>query len=224
MGELPKPRVEVPERPFIHCGVDFAGPLYYKEGERRNAKRRKCYIAIFVCLASKAVHIELSTDLSAETFLNVLRRFISRRGAPTDIYSDNATNFVGTDHDLHDLYNMFKNERDAAEIFNYCTIEEITWHFIPPHAPHFGGIWEAAVKCAKTSLRHVAGESSLRYDELQTLLTQVEAILNSRPLSPLSEDPNDPQPLTPAHFLIGAPQGSFLESNILYIPTHRLTR
>ena len=177
-----------------------------------------------MCLATKAVHIELATDLLSETFLNVLRRFISRRGRPSDIFPDNGTNFVGTDHDLHDLFSMFRNEREITEIVNYCTTEQITWHFIPPHAPHFGGIWEAAVKCAKTSLRHVAGNTTLRYDELTTLLTQVEDILNSRPLSPLSEDPNDLQPLTPAHFLIGTPLNSFPEPSTLHLPINRLTR
>ena len=224
MGNLPKHRVDIPIRAFAHCGVDFAGPINYKEGERRNSKLRKSYIAIFACFATKAMHIELTIDLSAETFLNVLRRFIARRGRPTDIYSDNATNFVGTEHDLHSLHEMFTTECENSKIINFCANEQIQWHFIPPRAPNFGGLWEAAVKSAKISLRHVVGESSLRYDELTTLLTQVEAILNSRPLSPLSEDPNDLQPLTPAHFLIGMPLTSFPEPSILHILQNRLTR
>lgn len=115
MGQLPRDRVDVPSRPFIRSGVDFAGPLYYKEGTRKNAKLIKTYIAIFVCLASKATHIELAADLSAETFLNVFKRFISRRGRPTDVYSDNCLNFVGANHELHDLYDIFKNKQKKVQ-------------------------------------------------------------------------------------------------------------
>ena len=224
MGELPSTRVEVPKQPFASCGVDFAGPLYYREGTRGRVKSIKCYLAIFVCFASKAIHIEVAGDLSAETFLNVLKRFISRRGRPTDLYSDNGLNFVGCNHELHDLYRMFRENDKKDKIMDFITDEQMTWHFIPPHAPHFGGLWEAAVKCAKQTLFRVLGDTSVRYDELFTLLVQVEAILNSRPLTKLSEDPNDMQPLTPAHFLVGNPLTCFPEPSLVHLPATRLSR
>ena len=224
MGELPRPRVDVPIRPFQHCGTEFAGPLYYKENVRRNAKLLKMYTAVFVCFASKAVHIELSADLTSETFLNVLKRFIARRGRPTDIYSDNATNFFGAKNELFKLRKMFLNEQNKTKIYDFAANGQINWHFIPPHAPYFGGLWEAAVKSAKRSLYHVARDASLRFNELMTLLTQVETILNSRPICSLSEDPNDLQPLTPAHFLIGAPLTSFPEPSLTQLPSYRLSR
>ena len=107
-----------------------------------------------------------------------------------------------------------KISKKRSKLINFNLEEKITWHFIPPYAPHFGGLWEAAVKSAESSLYRVTGGASLRYDELQTQLVQVEAILNSRPLYSLSEDPNDLQPLTPSHFLIGAPLTFFPEPSL----------
>jgi len=107
MGNLPSPRVNVPNRPFEKC-VDYAGSLYHKEGTRKNTKLLKCYIALFVCMATKAVHIELVVDLSSEAFLNVLKRFISRRGCPSDIYSDNGLNFVGAERELNELTTLIR--------------------------------------------------------------------------------------------------------------------
>lgn len=103
MGNLPPSRVQVPARAFDKCGVDYAGPLYHKEGARRNVKLIKCYIAIFVCMATKAVHIELAVDLSSEAFLNTFKRFIARRGCPSEVFSDNGLNFVEVERELRDL-------------------------------------------------------------------------------------------------------------------------
>ncbi|KAB0790431.1 hypothetical protein PPYR_15201 [Photinus pyralis] len=97
-----------------------------------------------------------------------------------------------------------------------------TWHFIPAHSPHFGGLWEAGIKSVKSHLRRVLGTSLLTYEEFSTLLSQIEATINSRPLSPLSSDPNDFQPLTPAHFLIGRPLTSLPDPDVSSIPIPRL--
>lgn len=105
-----------------------------------------------------------------------------------------------------------------------CANEGIQWHFIPPHSPHFGGLWEAGVKSAKSHLKRIMGNASLTYEEFYTLLTQIEATMNSRPLSPLSSDPNDFNPITPAHFLIGRQLTTIPDTNMRAIPENRLSR
>jgi len=224
MGNLPESRVSIFGRPFEKCGVDYAGPMYYKEGQRKNSRLIKCFIAIFVCFATKALHIELVGDLTTEAFLNALKRFISRRGLPSDIYSDNGLNFVGAEHQLSELYEIFNDEKSKRKIIDVASCERINWHFIPPKAPHMGGLWEAAVKAAKFHIKRIIGEASLRYDEFLTLLIRIEAILNSRPLTPLSTDPNDLSVLTAGHFLIGSPLTSYPEPNLEDSNTNRLTR
>lgn len=105
MGDLPEARVKGGSRPFETCGTDYAGPVYYKEGQRKNSRSIKCFIAIFVCFTTKAIHLELSNDLTSAAFLNVLKRFIARRGRPSHIYSDNGLNFVGAERELKALFN-----------------------------------------------------------------------------------------------------------------------
>ncbi|XP_067206332.1 uncharacterized protein [Linepithema humile] len=153
MADLPEARVNKVKYAFQKCGVDYAGPFEYKEGQRKNAKLIKCYIALFVCLATKAVHIELTADLSTEAYLNVFKRFISRRGRPTDMYSDNGLNFVGARRQFNELYELFNDDLCKTKIIDFVTTEKIRWHFIPPRVPHMGGIWEAAVKSTKFHLR-----------------------------------------------------------------------
>ncbi|XP_039315197.1 uncharacterized protein LOC120359860 [Solenopsis invicta] len=224
MADLPETRVRSVKYVFQKCGVDYAGPFLYKEGQRKNSKTVKCYIALFICLATKAVHIELAADLSSETYLNVFKRFMSRRGRPTDIYSDNGLNFVGAKRELNELYELFKTDSLKQKIVDFMALEKIKWHFIPPRAPHMGGIWEAAIKSTKFHLKRIIGEASLKHDELLTLLTQVEAILNSRPLTPLSNDPSDLNALTPAHFLIGCPITAYPEPSLETLPINKLSR
>lgn len=199
MADLPAERV-TPTRPFLACGVDYAGPFYIKEGNYRSRRLIKTYLCIFVCLSTKATHLELAKDLSTEAFINCLRRFVSRRGKCHTIFSDNATNFVGARNQLKELGELLANNEEA--ISNVLSQQFIQWKMIPPRAPHFGGLWEAAVKSAKYHLTRVVGTANLTYEELYTIIIQVESCLNSRPISPLSNDPNDFNPLTPAHFLL----------------------
>ncbi|XP_071580460.1 uncharacterized protein [Temnothorax nylanderi] len=150
-----------------------------------------------------AVHLEAVSDYTTEAFLAAFRRFTSRRGLCAEVFPDCDTNFVGTDRVLREVFRAASP--DGRRIANAATAEGIKWHFNPPAAPHFGGLWEAAVKSTKHHLRRVIGETTLTFEELSTFLAQVEAWLNSRPLQALSDDPDDVSALTPGHFLIGAP-------------------
>ena len=204
MGELPTARVQ-PSRPFLTTGVDYAGPVSLRLGTPRSKTIIKGYIAIFVCFATKAIHIEVVTSLTTESFLAALRRFIARRGRPRHIHSDNGTNFIGAANELRSIYKMLHSSSEMTTIRDYLTSEGCDWHFIPPHAPHFGGLWEAAVKSIKYHLRRTLGSHIATYEEISTLLTEIEACLNSRPLCALSDDPSNPTYLSPGHFLIGQP-------------------
>ncbi|XP_065086352.1 uncharacterized protein LOC135708280 [Ochlerotatus camptorhynchus] len=219
MGEPPAPRVTV-SRPFSQTGVDYFGPLYVRLAPRRPVV--KVYVAIFVCLCTKAVQLELVTDLSTDRFLQALRRFIGRRGKCQDIYSDNGTNFVGAKSKMQEFLKLIRSSDHCEKIVKECAEEGIQWHFNPPSAPHFGGLWEAAVRSAKNHLLKVVGETTASAEDLNTLLVQVEACLNSRPLTAMSDDPNDLEPLTPAHFLIGSSLQALPEPNVEDVPMNRL--
>lgn len=220
MGSLPKPRV-VPSRPFYYCGVDYAGPYLLKDGKTRNRVKIKAYVCIFICLSTRAVHAELVTDLSTEGFLNAFKRFVSRRGLCGHVFSDNATNFVGSNNELLKLCQVVRDSVNE-KYPNYFSEHRITWHFIPPKSPHHGGTWESAVRSFKHHLKRVLGDNHLNFENFYTLLTQIEAILNSRPILPLTNDLSDLEALTPGHFLIGESLIAVPQSNDIDIPANRL--
>ncbi|XP_058448919.1 uncharacterized protein LOC131428878 [Malaya genurostris] len=220
-ADLPSSRVS-PTRPFSICGVDYCGPFYLKSAVR-NRGPRKVYVAISVCFSTKAVHIELVSDLSTAAFLAALRRLIARRGRLIELHSDNATAFKGALNELNRIYRMLKvEESDRNQIFNWCSENEIRWKFIPPRAPHFGGLWEAAVKSTKTHLLKAIGKINIAYEDMPTLLAQIEMCLNSRPLTPMPSDPADLEVLTPGHFLVGSNLQSVPEADLKAIPDNRL--
>ncbi|XP_065074715.1 uncharacterized protein LOC135698599 [Ochlerotatus camptorhynchus] len=221
MGDLPPERV-TPTLPFLNTGVDLCGPFQYRNSPRASAV--KCYVAIFVCLVTKATHVELVYDLSTAAFLAALHRFTARRGTPKLIECDNAKNFKGAAKELAKLRRQFYDQQHQAAVINHCADDGIAFKFIPPRSPNFGGLWEAAVKSFKKHLRATIGNSVLSQDEFITLLARIEACLNSRPLTPLSADPNDLEVLTPGHFLIHRPLTSFPEPDLSEIPKNRLDR
>ncbi|XP_076684107.1 uncharacterized protein LOC143377074 [Andrena cerasifolii] len=196
MADLPAARVS-PSRPFANTGIDYAGPLMARPAKGRGYKAHKAYVALFVCLSTRAVHLELVSDYTTATFLAAFQRFVSRRGRPQRVYSDNGTNFSGAARELGVAVG-------SPELAAFSATEEIAWSFIPPAAPHFGGLWEAGVKSAKHHLHRVVRDHTLSYEELTTVLCMVEACLNSRPLVPASDNDDDIA-LTPAHFVTGAP-------------------
>lgn len=162
-----------------------------------------------------------ATHATTEAFLAAFRRFVSRRGLCSTLYSDRGTNFVGADPKLRELFGRATRN---CQIADALANEGVQWRFNPPAAPHFGGIWEAAVKSTKHHLQRVMGDSTLTFEEMTMFLTQVEACLNSRPLTALSDDPGDLSALTPGHFLIGAPLNAISEPSLADGPTRRLTR
>ncbi|XP_071057316.1 uncharacterized protein [Onthophagus taurus] len=223
MGNLPKTRT-IAAFPFYITGIDYAGPFMIREKRGRGSKLRKAYVSLFICFATKCIHLELVSDLTTNNFLLALKRFVARRGKPLHIYSDNGTNFVGAQRELKELTNLVKANIDEIELLETFTNDQgIHWHFGPPYAPNFGGLWEAGVKSTKHHLKRVLNNDHLTFEEFTTLLVQIEAILNSRPLTPLSNDPDDFTPLTPAHLLIGRPLTSTLEADLQNISQNRLT-
>nr|XP_012218938.1 PREDICTED: uncharacterized protein LOC105670157 [Linepithema humile] len=174
-------------------------------------------------MSIKAIHIEVVSDLSSGGFLAALRRFTARRGLPEHIYSDNGSNFVGANNQLKEIYVLLNSEDHKERINKYSSEHRITWHFIPPLAPHFGGLWESSVKLFKHHLKRVIGDSLFTFEELNTFTTEVEGILNSRPITAISSDPNDMLVLSPAHFLIGKPITTLPEVDMSSVPDNRLS-
>lgn len=186
MASLPRSRVLVAP-PFTRTGLDYCGPFNIRLGGRRAATMIKTYAVIFVCMCTKAVHIELAEDLSTRAFLDVFDRFVSRRGYGSDLYSDNGTRFVGADRVMRKETRAWNNEHAQQHIAD----AGVRWHFITPAAPHHGGLWEAAVRSAKKHLVRVVGSQTLQYHQLNTLLVRIEACLNSRPIIALRDDHTD---------------------------------
>ncbi|XP_041978615.1 uncharacterized protein LOC121732727 [Aricia agestis] len=190
-GDHPPSRLAHHQRPFTNTGVDYFGPVSVTVGKQHH----KRYVALFTCLTTRAVHLELAASLSTDSAILALRRLIARRGCPTVIFSDNGTNFHGADAELR---------RAAIEAMSQeADVRAIKWRFIPPGAPFMGGAWERLVKSVKIALSAVLHERHPSEEVLSTLLAEAEYTVNSRPLTHVSVQPEDDEALTPNHFLLG---------------------
>ena len=200
MAEVPKERLAIYKPPFCHTAVDYFGPMEVGLSRNRTDKR---YGALFTCLTTRAVYLDLAPSLSSDDFLNVLRRFIATYGTPETMHSDNGTNFVGAEKEL---MGQMKIMQDSGELADWSNRKGMTWKFQPPSAPHFGGAHESLVRSTKLALYRALDleKKGLRYpteEMLRTLLFEVAGLLNSRPLTYTSSDPEDLRPLTPNDIL-----------------------
>ena len=195
MADLPLCRAAVDQPPFDHTGVDLFGPVTVKQGR----KRLKRWVVLFTCMTVRCVHLEVVESCETDSFINSTRRFVNRRGCPSNVYSDNGTNFRGATAELHEVIEGL----DKTAIRDFASTLQIQWHFNPPKAPHMGGAWERLVRSVKEVLYGLTKDHVLTDPQLLTFLTEAESIVNSRPLTHLSEDPSDFEALTPNHILLG---------------------
>ena len=171
MASLPKDQLQVAP-PFSKVGVDYFGPLMIKHS-RKQEKRYEC---LFTCLVTRAVHLEVARSLETDSFINALRKFVARRRPPSDIY---GSNFVGADRELKQSL----QEWNQPQIADFLSQKEVQWHFNPPAAPHFGGIWEHLVQSCKKALKVVLHGQVATDEVLETAFAETEALVNSRPLT-----------------------------------------
>ena len=182
--------------PFAHTDLDFAGPLYIQESTDK-ASNFKVYICLFTCASTRAIHLELTRGLNVDSFLLAFRRFVGRRGLPASLQSDNAKTFRLSSKEIQSICR-------SPEVFHYLTNKHISWKFIVPKAPWWEEFWERMVQTVKRSLRKAVGRAVLRFDELNTLLIEIESVINSRPLTFVYSDSEGVSyALTPAHLIYG---------------------
>ena len=196
MADLPRPRVTPDQPPFTRVGIDYFGPFFVRQ-KRSMVKR---YGAIFTCLAVRAVHLEISYTLDTDSFILALRRFIARRGQ------------------VRELRVMIEGW-NPAKIHEELLQKGIQWYFNPPAASHHGGVWERMIESTRKILRGIVKEQTLDNKSLPNLMCEVESIINGRPLTAISDDPKDLEPLTPNHLLLlrqeaSLPPGVFEKSQL----------
>ena len=194
MASLPEDRLTPSKPPFTYVGIDCFGPFEVRRG-RTTAKR---YGVLFTCLAIRAVHIEVVHSLDTESFINALRRFISRRGRPEEIRSDNGGNFVKGERELREAL----SDWNQAQIHEYLLQLDIKWTFNPPAASHHGGVWERCIRTVRKVMKVLLKEQVLDDEGLNTLMCEVESIVNGRPITKVSDDAKDFNALTPNHLLL----------------------
>jgi len=194
MAPLPAERI-TKGAPFQTVGIDFAGPLYVREG----CQSSKAYICLFTCATTRAVHLELVGSLSTHSFLASFRRFISRRGLPKVIISDNALAFHRASKELRSIWKTLVQK----EVKEYFSGNHIEWKFNIPRAPWHGGFFERMIQTVKGCLKKILGKSSLNFESLETVLCEIEAVINSRPICIVTDSIEDSNVLTPSHFLLG---------------------
>ena len=188
---LPKSRT-LCAAPFHVTGVDFTGALFVRD----SGGEQKVYICLFTCANTRAVHLEVVTDLTEEKFLQAFRRFVGRKSLPQLMISDNASTFQSAAKEIEKMLN-------SPTLNEHLNKRGTVWQFIPKRAPWYGGFWERLIGLTKTTLKKVLGRTFISLIALQTIVVEVEAILNDRPITYTSTDLNDPEPLCPSHLLYG---------------------
>ncbi|KAJ8027040.1 hypothetical protein HOLleu_32065 [Holothuria leucospilota] len=206
MADLPLDRVTPHEPPFTYVGVDYFGPFLVKVGRSR-VKRYGC---IFCCLTLRAIHIEVAHQLDTDSFINALQRFMARRGKPKEIRSDNGSNFTGAERELREAIRNW----NQLKLNEYLKGEMVCWKFNPPAASHMGGAWERLIRSTRKVLSSLSREQVLDDERLSTLMCLAEAVVNGRPLTHVSNDVDDLEPLTPNHLLLLRSGTSFPESHV----------
>ena len=194
MADLPKSRVTPSKSPFTFAGVDCFGPFNVKRG-RSLVKR---YGIIFTCLTTRAINIEVASTLDTDSFLNALRRFVARRGSPEEIRSDNGGNFVSGEKELRKCIEEWNQDKIHQELL----VKNVKWIFNPPTASHHDGVWERCIRTVRKVMRALLHEQTLDDESLHTLMCEIEAIINGRPITKVSDDPRDSEALTPNHLLL----------------------
>ena len=194
MADLPEGRVTPGKPPFSYVGVDCFGPFCVKRGRCRE----KRYGCLFTCLATRGIHLETLHSMEADSFLNCLVRFTARRGTPECLYSDNGSNFVGGERELREALSMLHKDN---KVNGALLVKHIDWRFNPPLASHMGGAWERQIRTVRKVLASLLHNEVLDDERLETLFCEVESIVNDRPLTHVSDDPNDLGALTPSHLL-----------------------
>ena len=197
MAQLPRPRVSPDSLPFSSVGADFFGSILVKV-KRKHAKRYGC---VFTCLTIRAVHIEVAHDLTSDSFIQAFTRFVSRRGAPIEVFSDNGTNFRGAETEIKVALSQWNSDR----ISTCLRRRGVQWYFKPPLASHAGGVWERMIRSIRKILRFLLGDQLVGDQTLLTFIAEVEKILLDHPLVPLSSDPRYPESLSPSKLLLLRP-------------------
>ncbi|VDO43858.1 unnamed protein product [Haemonchus placei] len=193
-SDLPSRRV-LRSRPIDHVGLDYFGPLTIK---REDGSTGKCYGCIITCLTTRLLHLDVASDLSTYAFIQMLRRFFARRGTPSTITSDNAPTFTLGDSVLQDCIKKVQNDPKIAKMVSN---NEIRWKYITPFAPWQGGVYERLIRSVKLALFKFQGRSVPSHEELLTVLTEIQAMLNTRPLVYTESGPRENSTLRPIDFL-----------------------
>ena len=184
-------RVEA-SQPFKVTGVDFTGALYVRD----TTGERKVYICLFTCACTRAVHLEILHDLTVDSFLLAFRRFSSRKSLPTQMLSDNASTYLAAAEEIKELF-------ESDDLKEALGRQHVTWSFIPKRAPWYGGFWERLIGLTKQAVKKTLGRTFVSLQVLETVVVEIESMLNDRPLTYVSTDISDPEPLTLAHLMYG---------------------
>lgn len=211
MANLPSDRLTGDKPPFTNVGIDYFGPFEVKVG-RSLVKR---YGVLFTCLTTRAIHLEVAHSLETDSCINAFRRFISRRGQVSVMRSDNGTNLVGAEKEMREAIKGWNQVKMSEALLQ----KNVTWIFNPPAGSHFGGIWERQIRSVRRILNQVLKQQIIDDERLHTLFCEVEAIVNNRPLTKMSSDPNDLEAITPNHLLLlkgqpGLPPGLFQKEDL----------